>query len=145
MKKGLTVLLALGLMIAVLAGCAQAPITVTSAPTIRTITASGNGKVYLVPDVAYIYVGVRVDADEVSDALNKNSAQAQAVADAVKAFGVDAKDIQTASFNVYPMSDYGIDGQVSRKYFVVENTVYITVRDLSKLGSLSGRSCSVRC
>jgi uncharacterized protein YggE len=136
MKKGFTVLLALGLMIAVLAGCAQAPITVTSAPTIRTITAAGNGKVYLVPDVAYIYVGVRVDADEVSDALNKNSAQAQAVADAVKAFGVDAKDIQTASFNVYPMSDYGMDGQISRKYFVVENTVYITVRDLSKLGSL---------
>jgi len=136
MKKGLLILLVSGLMMALLAGCAQAPITVTSAPNIRTINAQGNGKVYIVPDVAYIYVGVRSDADEVSDALNKNNEQAQAISEAVKALGVDAKDIQTASFNVYPMSDYGMDGQISRKYFVVENTVYITVRDLSKLGNL---------
>jgi uncharacterized protein len=136
MKKGFALLLVGGLLIALLAGCAQAPITVTSAPTIRTIGASGNGKVYIVPDVAYIYVGVRSDADEVSDALNKNNAQAQAVSEAVKALGVEDKDIQTASFNVYPMQDYGMDGQISRKYFVVENTVYITVRDLSKLGNL---------
>jgi hypothetical protein len=34
------------------------------------------------------------------------------------------------------MSDYGMDGQISRKYYVVENTVYITVRDLSKLGTM---------
>jgi len=136
MKKSIFVLLVSGLVMAVLAGCAKAPITVTSAPTIRTVTASGNGKVYIVPDVAYIYVGVRSDADEVSDALNKNNEQAHAISEAVKALGVDAKDIQTASFNVYPMSDYGIDGQITRKYFVVENTVYVTVRDLSKLGNL---------
>ena len=102
MKKGFTVVIALGLMMAILAGCAQAPITVTSAPTIRTITAAGNGKVYLVPDVAYIYVGVRVDADEVSDALNKNSAQAQAVSDAVKAFGVDAKGYSDRQLQCLP-------------------------------------------
>lgn len=136
MKKGFALVLVGGLLMGLLAGCAQAPITVTSAPTIRTINAQGHGEIYIVPDVAYIYVGVRSDADEVSDALNKNNAQAQAVAEAVKAQGVDAKDIQTASFNVYPMTDYGIDGQISRKYYVVENTVYITVRDLSKLGTM---------
>ena len=136
MKKGFALVLVSGLLMGILAGCAQAPITVTSASNLRTINASGHGQIYIVPDVAYIYVGVRSDADEVSDALNKNNAQAQAVAEAVKALGVDAKDIQTASFNVYPMSDYGMDGQISRKYFVVENTVYVTVRDLGKLGDL---------
>ncbi|MDP3448957.1 MAG: SIMPL domain-containing protein, partial [Anaerolineaceae bacterium] len=50
--------------------------------------------------------------------------------------GVEAQDIQTTSFNVYPMQDYGMDGTISRSYYVVENTVYITVRDLSKLGTL---------
>lgn len=136
MKKGLLLIVVSGLLMGLLAGCAQAPITVTSAPTIRTINAAGHGEVYIVPDLAYIYVGVQSDANEVSDALNKNSAQAQAVADAVKAQGVDIKDIQTASFNVYPMTDYDMNGQVSRKYYVVQNTVYITVRDLSKLGVL---------
>jgi uncharacterized protein YggE len=136
MKKSLLLIVVSGLLMGLLAGCAQAPITVTSAPTMRTINAAGHGEVYIVPDLAYIYVGVQSDADEVSDALNKNSAQAQAVADAVKAQGVDVKDIQTASFNVYPMTDYDMNGQVSRKYYVVQNTVYITVRDLSKLGVL---------
>jgi uncharacterized protein YggE len=136
MKKVFALLVVGGLFATLLAGCGQAPITVTSAPNIRTINAQGHGEIYIVPDVAYIYVGVRVDANEVSDALNKNNAQAQAVAEAVKSLGVDAKDIQTASFNVYPMSDYGMDGTITRKYFVVENTVYITVRDLSKLGNL---------
>ncbi len=136
MKKGFLLIAVSVLLMGLLAGCAQAPITVTSAPTIRTINASGHGDVYIVPDLAYIYVGVQSDADEVSDALNKNSAQAQAVADAVKAQGVEAKDIQTASFNVYPMTDYDMNGQISRKYYVVQNTVYITVRDLSKLGAL---------
>jgi len=136
MKKSFLLIVVSGLLMGLLAGCAQAPITVTSAPTMRTINAAGHGEVYIVPDLAYIYVGVQSDADEVSDALNKNSAQAQAVADAVKAQGVDVKDIQTASFNVYPMTDYDMNGQVSRKYYVVQNTVYITVRDLSKLGVL---------
>jgi len=136
MKKSLLLIVVSGLLMGLLAGCAQAPITVTSAPTIRTINAAGHGEVYIVPDLAYIYVGVQSDADEVSDALNKNSAQAQAVADAVKAQGVDVKDIQTASFNVYPMTDYDMNGQISRKYYVVQNTVYITVRDLSKLGTM---------
>jgi uncharacterized protein len=136
MKKVFALVLISGLFIGLLAGCAQAPITVTSAPTIRTINVQGHGDVYITPDVAYIYVGVRSDADEVSDALNKNNAQAQSVAEAVKVQGVDVKDIQTASFNVYPMTDYGMDGQISRKYYVVENTVYITVRDLSKLGTM---------
>jgi uncharacterized protein YggE len=136
MKKGITLLLASLFVVASLAACSQTPTVLTTAPAIRTISAAGNGKVYIVPDIAYIYVGVRVDADEVSAALNKDNVQAQAVSDAVQALGVDPKDIQTASFNVYPMQDYAPDGTISRKYFVVENTVYITVRDLSKLGVL---------
>ncbi len=136
MKKVIAIVTASLIMVVALAACSQTPTTITTAPAIRTISANGNGKVYIVPDVAYIYVGVRVDADEVSDALNQNNLQAQAISEAVQALGVEAVDIQTASFNVYPMSDYDMEGKISRKYFVVENTVYITVRDLSKLGVL---------
>lgn len=125
-------------LIAVLAlsACSTNPINVSSSPQIRTISAYGQGKVYLVPDVAYINIGVRVDADEVSAALSKNNIQANEISSALQALGVEQKDIQTSSFNVYPMMDYGPDGQVSRKYFVVENTVYVTVRDLGSLGDL---------
>lgn len=136
MKKNLLVILASILIVGSLAACSTTPAVVGSAPIVRTLSSSGTGEVYLVPDVAYIYVGVRADADDVSTALDNNNAQANAVAQALKDLDVEAKDIQTTSFNVYPMQDYGMDGTISRNYYVVENTVYITVRDLSKLGTL---------
>ncbi|MBA3073505.1 MAG: DUF541 domain-containing protein [Anaerolineae bacterium] len=136
MKKNLLVIIVSILIVGSLAACSTTPAVVGSAPIVRTLSSSGTGEVYLVPDVAYIYVGVRADADDVSTALDNNNAQANAVAQALKDLDVEAKDIQTTSFNVYPMQDYGMDGTISRNYYVVENTVYITVRDLSKLGTL---------
>ena len=138
MKRKLILVLASVLLIASLAACnTTTPVSAGGGvPNIRTISSSGTGEVYLVPDVAYVYVGVRAEADDVSTALSDNNLQANAVAQAVKDLGVEAKDIQTTSFNVYPMQDYAPDGTISRKYYVVENTVYITVRDLSKLGTL---------
>ena len=133
MKKSLVLVLASALLVTALAACT---ITPANAPQIRTINAYGTGEVYIVPDIAYVYVGVRADADEVSAALNTSNIQTGKVANAVKALGVDVKDIQTTNFNVYPMTDYGPDGTISRKYYVVDNTIYITVRDLSKLGTL---------
>lgn len=136
MKKLILIAAVCVIAIGTLAACGKAPVAMTTYPNIRTLSASGSGKVAIVPDVAYINIGVRVDADEVSDALSKNNIQANEISEALQSFGVDAKDIQTSNFNVYPMSDYGMDGQISRKYFVVENTVYVSVRDLSKLGEI---------
>lgn len=102
----------------------------------RSVNVSGSGKVYVVPDVAYIYIGVRSQADKVGDALNDNNQQATAVASALKELGVEAKDIQTTAFNVYPQQEYGPDGQITRNYYTVENTVYVSVRDLTKLSNI---------
>ncbi len=136
MKKTLLIVSISMIAILALTACANTPVAVSTAPQVRTINANGTGEVYLVPDVAYINIGVRVDADEVSQALSKNNIQANEISQALQALGVEQKDIQTSNFNVYPMMDYGIDGQVTRRYFVVENTVYVTVRDLSNLGNL---------
>lgn len=136
MNRKLLFALASLLVIVSLAACSTTPDVSGTYPQVRTLSSSGTGEVYLVPDVAYVYVGVRVDADDVSTALSNNNVQANAVAQAVQELGVEAKDIQTTSFNVYPMQDYSPDGTISRNYFVVENTVYVTVRDLTKLGTL---------
>lgn len=136
MNRKLLIALASLLVIVSLAACSTTPAVTGTTPQIRTLSSSGTGEVYLVPDVAYVYVGVRADADDVSTALSNNNVQANAVAQAVQDLGVEAKDVQTTSFNVYPMQDYAPDGTISRNYYVVENTVYITVRDLTKLGTL---------
>ena len=109
---------------------------VTPQPPQRMINVTGTGQVYLTPDVAYINIGVHTVADTVGDALKTNNSQATAVASSLKELGVDAKDIQTNAFNVYPQQQFGPQGEVIKTTYAVDNTVFVTVRDLSKLGQI---------
>jgi uncharacterized protein YggE len=102
----------------------------------RTISVSGTGKVYLTPDIATINVGVHTEDVDVGKALSDNTAAAQNVADALKGFGVDEKDIQTTNFSIYPNQTYGPAGEMLGIKYMVDNTVMITVRDLAKLGEI---------
>jgi uncharacterized protein len=136
MKKTLAIVLAGIFMIASLAACTTTPVQVTTSPTVPTLNANGLGEVYVAPDIAYINIGVHTEAPDVSTAMSNNTAQAQQIKDALVALGVDAKDVQTTSFNVYPMTTYDMNGQVSGTYYSVDNTVYVTVRDLANLGTL---------
>ncbi|MDR3575655.1 MAG: SIMPL domain-containing protein [Anaerolineaceae bacterium] len=137
--------IAAGLLMALVLGActAAAPLslaTATPAPanaaSTRQISVTGTGKVFITPDIAYVNIGVHNQADTVSDALAQNNDQAQGVSTALKSLGVDPKDIQTSSFNVYPQQQLGPNGDVQKTVYVVDNTVYVTVRDLSKLGQL---------
>lgn len=108
-----------------------------SAPATRTISVVGSGQVYLVPDVAYVYIGVHSQSENVSTALKQNNEQAKQVSDALKSMKVEEKDIQTTSFNIYPQQQYEPGtGNVTGTYYSVDNTVYVTVRDLKILGEL---------
>ncbi len=108
----------------------------TPQPPQRVITVTGTGQVYLTPDVAYVNVGVHSVADTVGDALKLNNSQATAVASSLEELGVDAKDIQTNAFNVYPQQQFGPQGEVTKTTYAVDNSVFVTVRDLSKLGQI---------
>lgn len=133
MKKKFSVVMLFVMLAGVLGACAGS----TGNPVInRSITVSGVGEVYLVPDIAYVYVGTRSQAADVATALSENNKQAQAIASELEALGIDPLDIQTTSFNVYPMQNYGPDGQQTDVSYVVENTVFVKVKELTKLGTL---------
>lgn len=103
---------------------------------IRTISVNGTGQVTLSPDVAYVYVGVHSQSENVSDALAQNNEKAQAVSNSLKELGVDPKDIQTSGFSISPQQQVSPEGQVTGVIYNVDNTVYVTVRDLQLLGRL---------
>lgn len=107
-------------------------------PTVRTLSVSGSGDAYLAPDIAYVYVGVHTEKQTAAEAVDENTAQTQTLIQAIKDFGVDAKDIRTTNFSIYPMDRFDpLTGQPSgEKTYAVDNTVYVTVRDLEKLGDL---------
>ena len=108
-----------------------------AAPADQNISVTGNGIVYLTPDIAYIYVGVHTEDPDIAQAVERNNTQAQAVVDALKNMGIAATDIQTSSFSVWSSQQYDPMTNLPSGYtYMVDNTVYITVRDLAKLGHL---------
>jgi len=107
-----------------------------SANNPRTISVTGSGRTVLTPDIATINVGVHTENEDVSAALAENNAKALAVRDALVELGVKPEDIQTTNFSIYPYQQYGPAGEMIGNKYSVDNTVYITVRDLSKMGEV---------
>lgn len=119
----------------------------TAAAQPRTLNVSGNGTVYLTPDIAYITIGVHTEDPNLATGVSNNNTQAQTLVDALKKAGIAAKDIQTSNFSVYNNNNgQTIDkttGQISTTgYYAVDNTVNVTVRDLSHLGSILNTAVS---
>ncbi|MEA4906081.1 MAG: SIMPL domain-containing protein [Chloroflexi bacterium] len=136
MKPKFLLIPALTILLALSACATPAAAGGAATPATRQIIASGSGQVFLSPDIAYVYVGVHSQADNVSDALADNNDQAQQISQALLDLGVEQKDIQTSAFNVYPQQEYGPTGEITNTSYAVDNTVFVTVRDLSNLGSL---------
>jgi uncharacterized protein YggE len=105
-------------------------------PPLRTITVFGTGKTYLNPDIAYINIGDHTENADAVEALASNNAQAQNISDVLQKSGVAAKDIQTTNFSIYPVQKYGPNGEITGITYTVDNTVYVTVRDLTKMGEI---------
>ena len=126
-------------MLAAVALSACGPATLVSNPTApeRTLSVTGTGTVNMVPDIAYINIGVHTEKPTAADAVAENNTQTQQVVDALKAAGVDPKDIQTSNFSIYSNTQF--DPQTNQKIgttYVVDNTVNVTVRKLANLGDL---------
>jgi hypothetical protein len=127
-------------VILILSACQASPVSQPSmaVPMVqpRTIMVNGSGKVFLTPDVAYVNIGVQSQDENVGQALSKNNEKAQTIAARLQGLGIDAKDIQTTSFNIYPNQQYNPEGQPTTILYMVDNTVAVTVRDLTILGKL---------
>jgi uncharacterized protein len=102
---------------------------------IKTINVSGQGKVSVVPDIAYIQLGVQTQDNSVKQAQAKNAEALQKVYDALEKEHVKKEDIQTVSFNVNPIYTWDQNKQVFQGY-QVEHLLRITDRDLADIGQL---------
>jgi len=125
-----------------LSGCAGAALAQSSEQTNenpRTINVTGNGKIYLTPDIVYISIGVHTENKDAAEAVTANNAISKKVSDALTAFNIDATDIKTSNFNIYPQQIYDMNGKVEGILYIVDNSVYVTVRDLSKISSILGK------
>jgi uncharacterized protein YggE len=104
-----------------------------------TITMDGRGTVSVAPDMAVITARVVTISKTAADALAGNTSDLAKVIEQIKAAGIEAKDIQTSGFAIYPRYERVTDNsnrQPNITGYEVRNGVEINVRDLTKLGDL---------
>ena len=133
-----SMIVSLVLLLAVALSACSPAIAPAAQEAQRTLNVTGAGLVYLTPDIAYIYIGVHTEMPTASEAVAENNVQTQKVIDALKKLGVDVKDIRTTNFSIWPIDRYdpATGTATGEKVYSVDNTVYVTVRDLAKLGDL---------
>jgi uncharacterized protein len=138
MKTKSIIFAAVALLALAVSACGPTTINQEAPVNVRTLSVSGAGQANLVPDIAYIYVGVHTEKPSAAEAVRENNAQTQQMIQALRDFGIDAKDIRTTNFSIWPMDKYDpATGQpTGQKAYAVDNTVYVTVRDLNELGDL---------
>jgi uncharacterized protein YggE len=100
----------------------------------KVVRVVGTAEVKVVPDRAVIEIGVEKQDPSASVAKHVEDAAARRILAALRANGIDDKDIQTTFLSLQPQS-YTRKG-VRISYFVAAQTMTITVRDLAKLDTL---------
>ncbi len=121
-----------------MSACAPAAVSQNGQPAVRTLSVAGSGQAYLAPDIAYIYIGVHTEKQTAAEAVDENTSQTQKLIQAIQDFGIDAKDIRTTNFSIWPMDQFdpATGRPTGEKTYAVDNTVYVTVRELDRLGDL---------
>lgn len=92
---------------------------------------SGEGKVDVIPDTAYVDVGITVsgvpNVQEVQKQLNDANNK---IIEQIKSLGIDTKDIKTTNYNVYPQYEVRPEGGTNEIQSYSGNaSLIITVRD----------------
>ena len=119
----------------VLSGCTTRVVTTDGAAPLYTVTAGGTGRVAAPPDMAEMYFGVSVVADDAKSALGQASATAEEIAAAVKGAGVAEEDIQTANVSVYPEQS-GEGGRITVTGYRASVQVRVKLRDIEAVGDV---------
>ncbi|MER2537075.1 MAG: SIMPL domain-containing protein [Rhizobiaceae bacterium] len=135
-------LLAMAMGAAILPGIAAAQ----SQPPPR-IVVMGEGEAVAPPDMALLSLSVMREAKTAREALDANNDAMAAVISAMKGFGIEERDLQTAGIQINPRYNYENkpDGSQTAELvaYQVTNTLSIRVRDLQKTGEIIDRSVSL--
>lgn len=119
----------------------------------NTISVSGEGDAYAVPDIATFTYSVTEESLSVADAQEAAATKQNAINAFLKESGIDVdKDVTTTGYNIYPRYEYETknvicpqgsycppqQGERVLRGYEVTQSVTVKVRDTSKAGTLLG-------
>jgi uncharacterized protein YggE len=106
----------------------------------KTITVTGEATAAVMPDQAMIRIGVMSQGKTARDATDTNAKDMNAVISAIKAAGVEDRDIQTARLSLQPQFDQAKSGSNRLTGFRASNELNVRLREIDKLPGLLDRA-----
>ena len=107
------------------------------------IWATGQASVAVEPDLVLLTIGVETMAETVAEARGEAAGAMDAVIRSVKTHGLEDRDVQTLSFNIWPRYEYPevtIGEMRTTKQtlvgYVVSNRANIKIRDVGAVGTI---------
>lgn len=125
----------------------------------NTITVTGTGEVFAIPDTGEFSFSVVEEGKTVKEAQEKATKKMNTILDAVKEMGIEDKDVKTIGYNSYPKYDYQTTSGCAQGYcppgksiligYEVSQNISVKVRKteqagdvLTKVGTLGASNIS---
>jgi uncharacterized protein YggE len=122
-----------------LSALGASPVLAQTAPMLpdgTILEVSATGKTTRVPDIATISAGVVTQSQTAAQALSGNAEQMAKVLAALKASGVQPRDIATSSVSLQPQYRYENNQPPVITGYQASNTVSIRFREVTKAGKI---------
>ena len=104
----------------------------------NTMTFSGDSKMSVTPDIAYLNMGLKTEKKSVSDAQKENAETMKNFIAKLKSdYEVSNDDVQTANYTVHPQYDWK-DGDQNLRGYEVSQNIQIKVRNLENVSDIIG-------
>jgi len=129
-------------------GFSTAPLADASTPFPR-ILVSGQGAVDIAPDMAILSLTVTREADTARSALDANSSAMRDVIAAMKAEGIETRDLQTSRFSIQPRYSRPAPKPSGERTppqiigYTVRNSLTVRVRDITAVGAVLDKSVTL--
>lgn len=124
-----------------------------TATNTNTISFTGEGKIFAVPDIAAVSFSIVTESKTSKEAQDANSAKSKPVIDFLKNQGIADKDIKTTSYNISPKYSYprpiplplGTETQSYPEYYdqspkitgyTVNQSFEVKIHDLEKVSAV---------
>lgn len=133
---------------ALLAFAAGGPALAAEGAVTPRISVSATGTADIAPDMAVIHLTVLREAETAREALDANTEAMAGVLEAMRAEGIEARDLQTSNFSirprlVYPEPAGGMRPAPRIAGYKVSNSLTVRIRDLGRLGAILDASVTL--
>ena len=107
----------------------------------NTISVNGNGSVKVLPDEVFIHVAVISEKPTTQETVDENSNLSKKIIDEIKKVSAENLNIQTISYELYPLYDYSEENTSPKIYaYRASSTIEVTTTDLEKIGDIIARA-----